>query len=130
MDEARTIVRVAEDQARLLLRFTQSGVPGTLPGVDVATRLHPAVQTFVQMEDGSPPPDDDGGPGHVHGVGLLVEGSGQGVEIAQDTGPGLFLPLVGPPMSDHGGTHGPDETGWPAAVPSLLAGALATRVHP
>ena len=124
VDEAWSLVRVGEDEARLLLAFAQGRLPWTFAGVEMATGLHPAVETFVEVEDGTPGADDDGGPGDVDGVRRLVEGTGQPVEVLQDDGPGLGLAGVGRPVAAQRLTDGLDDPVGPAAVLSLLAGAV------
>ncbi len=55
-----------------------------LSGVDMPARLHPAGQTFVEMEDRATPADDDGRRRSVHGVSLLAIGIDQTVELGQE----------------------------------------------
>jgi len=127
--EPRPLDGMADRQARLLLRLPQCGVPGALTGVDVPTRLHPAVQALVLMENGAPGTDHDSGTGHVNGVGLLVEWPGQEIEALEDPEPGLAFPGINRGMAGDGVVDHPQQPGRPAAVPTLLPAASRHGCH-
>jgi hypothetical protein len=119
VDEAPALLGMPEVEARLLLRLTKSSIPGSFPGVDVATGLHPPVEAFVSMQDRSPAADDDSRSGHMDEIGLLVEGSGQAVEALEDPRPGEGLTGVGRGVAQHRAPDRLDESHRPDTVPSL-----------
>ena len=79
-------------QPELLDRLAPGGLGWRLAGVDVAAGLHPAAETLVEVEDRAPGAHDDGRRGHVGGVGVLVVGIVEAVELGQEARLGVDLP--------------------------------------
>ena len=84
VEQARPTRRVGHGQAQLLFGLAPGGDRGRLPGVDVPSGLHPAAETLVEVEHRAPPAHDHGRGGDVRGVGVLVGGIGQAVELGQE----------------------------------------------
>jgi hypothetical protein len=50
----------------------------------VPARLHPAAETFVEMEDRAAGADDNGRRGDMHGAGLLAARIVEAIELGQE----------------------------------------------
>jgi hypothetical protein len=79
----------------------------------MASRLHPAAETLVDVEDRAPAADDNGRRRHVGRVGVLIAGINQTVQLGQEFLLGGNLSgrcgQVVPheiPQLDNWGTHG------------------------
>ena len=73
-------------EPQLLDGFAQGGLGWLLARVDVPAGLHPAGQALVQVEDRAPRAHDDGRRRDMGGVGVLVVGIGQAVQLGQEAG--------------------------------------------
>jgi hypothetical protein len=93
VEQAGTVVGMAELEAGLLACFASRRVPRRLPGVDVPAGLQPLVKPLVEVEHGAPGADHDGRPRDVAWTGLLVERPRQLVQagLQLDLGPELSL---------------------------------------
>src|SRR3954452_199740 len=81
-------------QTGLLHRLPRSRGEQVLAGVDVTTRLDPDAESLVQVQQDAAWTDDDGRRGQMHGVGVLVEGTRQPVELGSDSQQRQRLALV------------------------------------
>jgi len=91
MDEVRPNIGMDHVQAELFDGLSPGRHGWGLPGVDVPAWLHPAAETFVEMEDRAAAADHDGRRGDMHGAGPLVAGILEAIELGQEALPGSNL---------------------------------------
>lgn len=84
IDQARPTLGMLDMEAELFDSLTQRRLGRGLTGVDVASWLHPAGETLVEMEDRAPGAHDYRRSRHMGGVGVLVVRFIQAPELGQE----------------------------------------------
>jgi hypothetical protein len=105
MDEPRTFPGVRKREPGLLLRLSKSRITGLFARVDVTTRLHPAPEAPVHVEDRPPRADHNGRARHVDRIGILVERALESIESSEDALTCHGLGLVDCRVGEHFGTY-------------------------
>ena len=105
MDEPRTFPGVRKREPGLLLRLSKSRITGLFARVDVTTRLHPAPEAPVHVEDRPPRADHNGRARHVDRIGILVERALESIESSEDALTCRCLALVDCRVAEHFRTH-------------------------
>ena len=101
VDQAGPPAGMRHLEPELLDGLAQGGLGWLLAGVDVPAGLHPAGEALVQVQDRAPGAHDDGRGRDVGGVGVLVVGIGEAVQLGQEAVLGGGLPRRGGPVLGH-----------------------------
>ncbi len=79
-----TARRVLDEQPGLLGGLSERSLLGQLVCVDVTPRLHPDAEATVPVQHRAPRPDHEARRRHVHGIGVLIEGMLQSIDLGDE----------------------------------------------